>query len=1163
MKKNRECGFPLGENPKLNLSFKKMKLTLIFSMLVFLTFGNGFSQAKVTLHFEKATIRQVLKTLEDQTGHVFLYKDDIFDPDKKYSVDFTNESFEEVLKSVCATAGVDYEVRSNRQIILTEKEKEMVTTITLQQQTVTGVVTDQRGLPLPGVTIVVKGTTTGTVTNADGNFSLAIPPTAETLQFSFVGMRTQEVFIEGRTTFSVVMEEETIGMEEVVVVGYGTRMREELTGSVSTVSSDKIEASTAADIGSRMQGQITGVSITTRNRPGGGSVVRVRGMGTINNNDPLYIIDGVPTKSGLNEINPNDVESISVLKDASSAAIYGSRGANGVIIITTKRGRSRTEPRVNFSLRTGINQLSNQYELLNTQEYGELLWLEAKNSGMSPGNAIYGYGASPVIPDYIWPIGASEGDPEVDPSKYHYYDYLIHPANKIGTNWMDEISQNGILQEYNLSVAGGSENSNYIVSAGYLDETGYLIHTGFERMAIRNNVDVKVSEVLKVGQSMSAILSNLQGTSTDNSESSPISQTYRNQPIVPVYDIMGNFAGSRSGPLGNGENPVAQLTREKNNYSKNLRLLGNIFAEFTILKDFSFKSLLGYDYRTSEGKEYTFPNPEAAEPRFINALNDWRTNNFQWNWSNTINFDKIFLDIHRISIIAGTEAVSSEYKNLSGYRAGYFSTDPRYMVLNAGETGHQNTGGGSDWKLFSLFGRINYDLHSKYYIEATLRRDGSSRFSKNYRYSIFPAFSGAWILSSEDFMVNTNSWLDFLKIRMGWGKTGNDEIGNYNAFTTYATHEWRSTYDLGGTNTSSVVGFQPDAMGNPNARWETTLTVNLGVDAKLLNNKLNFSFDVWERNTSDMLYRIGVPYVAGVATPPFVNIGDMQNKGFDLELGYNNSSPNNTLRYNISANISRYINEIIKLSDNAEEEIIAGLLRNMYYSRAKAGTAFPEFYGYIVDGIFQTQDEVNAHPPAFGNYNSPGRFKYRDINNDGVINADDMTYIGSPHPDFTGGLNFDIGYKNFDLNLFFYGSYGNDMVNYVRRWIDFTQFSGNRSKDRLYKSWGSPYLSDNQNAILPIADYNAGSQQPSTHFVEDGSFLRLKNLKLSYTFSQKAINRAQLQNIQVYMQVSNLFTITKYSGLDPELYSSGTSMGLDQGAWPTSRQMMFGINIGL
>jgi TonB-dependent starch-binding outer membrane protein SusC len=473
-----------------------------------------------------------------------------------------------------------------------------------------------------------------------------------------------------------------------------------------------------------------------------------------------------------------------------------------------------------------------------------------------------------------------------------------------------------------------------------------------------------------------------------------------------------------------------------------------------------------------------------------------------------------------------------------------------------------NSGSGDQWSLFSVFGRVNYDLMGRYLFEATVRRDGSSRFGKENRYGTFPAASFAWSLSQEDFMAGTRGWLDFMKLRLGWGLSGNDRIGNYNIFSTYGSDLYRASYAITGSNTSTVSGFIPSTVGNPNVTWETTETVNLGLDMTLLNNRFNFGVDVWQRQTSDMLYRLSVPQVMGVATQPFVNIGEMKNTGFDIELGYNNTAMGGQFRYSFTGSISRYVNEVTKLSEDVEEEIIMGGQRQMNYTRATVGTAFPEFYGYVVEGIFQTEAEADAHP-AFGDYNAPGRFKYQDTNGDGVITPADMEYIGSPHPDFTGGLNIDLGYGNFDLNMFLYGSYGNDMINYVRRWIDFGMFNGGKSTDALYKSWGSPYLASNADATLPIHDQASGSQQPSTHFIEDGSFLRMKSLRLGYTVPQNVLNRLQIQNIRVYGQVTNLFTITNYSGLDPELNSSGGNMGLDMGAWPTPRQIVFGVTLGL
>jgi TonB-dependent starch-binding outer membrane protein SusC len=600
---------------------------------------------------------------------------------------------------------------------------------------------------------------------------------------------------------------------------------------------------------------------------------------------------------------------------------------------------------------------------------------------------------------------------------------------------------------------------------------------------------------------------------------------------------------------------------------ENVRILGNFYGEGQLMEGLVVRTSLGYNYNQHNGRTLSFANPEHSEPQTLDALSQTSNESFQWNWSNTLNYATTIADIHRVNVIVGTEAIESNYEEMNASRSQYFSTNINYMRLNSGEINQLNNGYGSEWSLFSVFGRANYDLSGKYFLEATVRRDGSSRFGPTNRYGTFPAASVAWAVSQEDFMAGTRNWLDFMKFRLGWGITGNDRIGNYDVYTTYNTHPNLSHADMTGSNTSVMTGFRPNQFGNPNVSWETTQMVNLGLDLTLFQNKVNFGIDIYEKNTTDMLYQIEDPVVAGFpATRPYVNIGEMKNTGFDLELGYNNTAANGQFRYGASMTISHYKNEIMKLSGNPDERIPAGSLRQMNYSSFEVGTSYPQFYGYVVDGIFQTQAEADAHPKAFGatgTYNQAGRFIYRDVNEDGVINASDMDYIGNPHPDFTGGLNLNLGYGNFDLSMFFYGSYGNDMINYVRRWIDYTQFLGNRSHDRLYNSWGSPYLANNADAKLPIADLDAGSQQPSTHFVEDGSFLRMKSLRLSYTVPQTFLNRYGVQGVSIYGQGTNLFTLTNYSGLDPELHQSGRFMGLDQGAWPTARQFMFGISLTL
>ncbi len=1144
-----------------------MKLTSFFLFAITLNVLGSLSYSqntKLDLDMKDVPIQSVLNEIEEQSDFYFLYSSKMIDVTQKVDINTNNAQITNVLDELLAHTNIKYNIR-DKQILLINAEAENA--LKMQEKQLSGRITGINNEPLPGVNIVVKGTTIGTLSDSNGNFTLTVPSDARTLTFSFIGMNTLDVEIGNQSYFTIVMEEAAVGLGEVVVVGYGVRLREELTGSVSTMSTDKLSLSTAPSAISRLKGQVSGVTVTASNVPGGTATVRVRGLGTINDNDPLYIIDGVPSDPG-NMINPNDIESISILKDASSAAIYGTRGSNGVIIITTKRGQRGQTPRFTFTTRTGISQGINKYDMLNVKEFGEMMWLEARNMGRTPGvdwsHNQYGSGTEPRIPDYIVPNGAMEGDPGTSPDLYVYPSYAIIKANKQGTDWYDEIYRNGVVTDYNLSASGGGENLSYAFSGSYLKEEGFLIHTGFERFTFRSNTDARITNWFRAGQSLQASYTNAKGDLTNNYDESAIGRAFQAQAIIPVYDIAGNFAGSRALGMGASQNSVAMLYRARNNYTKNLDLLGNFFVEADIIKRFTFKSLLGYNFRQGNSKNMRLANPEAAMAETIDRLTMGSGNTLQWNWANTLDYSTTLADIHKINVILGTEAIENSSNTMSAGRTQYFSTDPNYMQLSSGEANQTNSGTGSEWSLFSVFGRINYDLMGKYLFEVTVRRDGSSRFSRNQRYGTFPAGSFAWIISQEDFLAGTKNWLDLLKVRLGWGVAGNDRIGNYNGFTTYAANPSWAAYALDGSNTSTTVGFQPDTYGGFNVTWETTKTTNFGVDLQAFNNTLKFSADLWNRYTTDMLYRLSIPMVVGVATAPYVNIGEMSNKGFDIEVGYNNTL--GKLRYSATATISRYANEIKKLSNNTAEAIITGGFRSMNYSRAMIGTSFPEFYGYIVDGIFQTDEEAAAHFPAFGtsgSYNKAGHFKYRDVNGDEVITNDDMTFIGSPHPDFTGGMNIDLGYGGFDLNLFLAGSYGNYMVNLVRRWTEFGNLGCNLNKNALYETWGSPYLKSNLDASLPVFDRNDGSQQPSTHWIEDASYLRLKTMRLSYNFSSNVLNKLRIQNLQVYGQITNLFTITKYSGLDPELDTSGSSAGCDQGAWPTPRQIMLGVTLGL
>ncbi len=1169
MKKKRWiCFLFMGNNKKV---FKIMRLTaiLLFGFVLSVS-ANSYSQnTRLDLKLRNASIAEIFEYVEANSEFVFLYQNEDVDVNQTKSINLHNATIFEILDLAFEGQNISYHVY-DRQIVISKAESGAPSVSVQEKGKITGLVTSSDGEPIPGVSIVVKGTTIGTVSDINGGFSLSVPEDATTLVFSFVGMLSQEVKIEGKSVINVIMQEDVQGLDEVVVVGYGTQKKANLTGSVATVSTDELVEVPAVNIVQRLQGRISGVTIINSHTPGGGATVRVRGLGTINNNDPLYVIDGVPTKEGLSQLNPNDIESVTVLKDAASAAIYGAGGANGVIIVTTKRGKAG-ESNISFDARMGVSNVTKRFNLLNTREYGELLWLEAKNDGVSPGNQLYGYGAAPDIPEYILPARAAAGSAEVDPSLYNYdMDnlYLIMKANKEGTNWNDEVLRAAMIQEYNLSVTGGSNDGGYAFSGGYMKEEGTLLNTGFERFSIRSNANTKLKNWLEVGESLGVVYTHAYGNQSDNSEGTVISQVYRMQPIIPVYDIMGNFAGTKAPSTGNGQNPVAMLERDKNDYNNNIRAIGNIYAQADIVDGLKFKTLFGFDYRTGHYKDIFIKNPEFSEAKPTDKLNEGSNVTRQWNWQNLLTYNKTFNDVHNVSVLLGTEAVAQVWQYMSAGRTTYFSTDPDYMLLDSGEGDQTNNGKREDWSTVSYFGKVNYNYQGKYLMEATFRRDGSSRFGQNNRWGNFPAFSTGWRISEESFMEETRNWLEDLKLRAAWGQTGNSEIGNYNGFTTFYTSNIHSYYGLDGSNTSTTAGFDSYAFGNPDAKWETTTTIDFGLDATMFNSALSVTFDWWQRKTSDMLFIIPRAAVEGQARLPSVNIADMNNVGFDLSFIYRGDAVGGDLKYTITANVSHYKNEITKL-DGEEKPFYRGRSeRQMMYTAYNVGTSFPEFYGYKVEGIFQTQAEADAWPTAFGSdgtYNEPGRFKYADINNDGVIDGDDRTWIGSPHPDFTSGLTFDLEYKNWDLTAFFFTSYGNEIMNYVRRWTDYTNFQGNRSKDRLYKSWGSPYLSNNADAKLAKAEKlnDKGNQQPSSHFVEDGSYLRMKNLQIGYSLPDKTLQKIGFKRVRLYLQATNLFTITKYSGLDPEINAGGVAMGIDRGAWPTPKQFLFGVNVGL
>lgn len=1063
----------------------------------------------------------------------------------------------------------------------------------VQEFTITGKVTEENGQGIPGVNILLKGTSNGTTSDANGDYTLNVSDRNGTLVFSFIGYTSQEVNIDNRTLINVTLQADVISLSEVVVTGYGSQSKRDITGSVATIDNKQLLSTPSTNLGQAMQGKVAGVTVGNENSPGGGVMVRIRGFGTINDNSPLYVIDGVPTKGNLNTLNLNDIESMQILKDASAASIYGSRAGNGVVIVTTKKGKSG-KPVFTYDMYVGTQRPGKLLDMLNTDEYAQLVWQSRKNAGVvgtngNPTHAQFGNGVDPVIPDYIFPAGAMEGDPRVardangnyinysaniDGADFNKTKWLITKANKQGTNWLDEIFDPAPIQNHQIGASGGNEGGRYALSLNYFDQKGIMIYTNFKRYSLRANTEFNVNKRVRIGENFQIAYSDrVAQPSGNNHESNPTSFAYRIQPIVPVHDVSGvNFGGTRGTDLDNSRNPVGDLWRNKDNVQKEVRLFGNAYAEVDILENLTAKTSFGVDYNLYNFRNYTKRDIESAEARGSNTLQT--TNNYEWTWTwyNTLTYNLTLADAHRFNFLIGTEAIKDYYETFDASRTNFINDDPDNRYLNGGAGGLTNTGSSSDWALASEFAKINYALHDKYLLEGTIRRDRSSRFAPEFRSAVFPAVSAGWVLSEERFADHWSSWLDRAKLRAGWGQTGNQEIGNYNPFTMFALNPITSYYDLNGSRSSAIPGYELIQFGYVKAKWETTTSTNIGADVSLFGGKVDAAIDWYTRLTSDMLFPVQAPLTAGVATVPFQNIGSMRNRGVDISLNYNGQAMGSDLTYTIGGNFSTYRNTVTRTNGDANTQYF-GINDERIQNFVVTQQDYPisSFFGYTIDGIFQSDDEAAAAPVnnLGTNQNRAGRFRFRDVSGpegvpDGVINTRDLSIIGNPHPDFTYGINVNINYKNFGLVLFGQGVYGNEIFNYVKYWTDFPTFAGNRSTRMLYESW-RPGKTD---AVLPqLTSSDQVSILPSTYYLESGSYFRMKNVQLIYNLPKALLSKVGFGGVRIYVQAQNLFTITEYSGMDPEInlrtYTSGNDrqIGVDGGAYPTAKQYLVGLNL--
>lgn len=1047
---------------------------------------------------------------------------------------------------------------------------------TIQAQTITGNVSDALG-PLPGVNVLVKNTINGTQTDFDGNYSINADSDA-TLVFSYIGFKSVTIPINGQTTIDVTLEEDASRLDEVIITGYGVQAKKDLTGAVSVVDADELVSVPATTFAQQLQGRATGVNIINDSRAGGSATVRIRGFGSVGNNDPLYIIDGVPTTQPGN-INPNDIESLQVLKDASAASIYGSRAANGVIILTTKQGKLG-KPSISYNTFYGLQSSTTSPDVLNAEGLGTYLFLADRYAGRTPTHGQYGYGPNGEIttPDFAFPSGAFEGNPAANPDLYALEEGNIYAITRAAdTDWYKEITRTAPIQQHNISANGATENARYAFSLGYFEQEDIVKFVEYNRVSLRANTEFKaINKKFTVGENFTVSLENRKGSNNTDQEQGPIAGSYKHHPLLPVYDIAGNFAGSRGANLGNNFNPYAALSRNQDDRQYDLRLLGNVYAAYQLAENLEIRTSFGVDATTQRVRDIGRPQPEYIEGNFINSSSARSNYAYSWTWTNGLSWNKTFNDVHNVKAYVGVEAIERFGEGYNASRQRFaFDTNNIISYLNLGDaTTAQNAGFVfDDFTLWSQFTKLNYDYDGKYLAQFTLRNDTSSRFREASKSAVFPAFSLGWRISDENFMDSVD-WIDNLMVRYGWGQTGNQEIGNYNAFTTYRSDILTGGYPIDGSTSSPQIGFQPGQFGNPNAKWETTTSNNIGIDMVMLNNKFTFALDVWDRVVTDMLLPAQPTFSAGQANPPSVNVGGNTSKGFDIALGYNSEKAKD-FSFSINGNLSAYRTEVDALS-TPDERIFGRTSRIPALTITQAGDPISSFFGYEVLGIFQSEAEAQA-APQFGNYNAPGKFRFADTNGDGVITSDDRTIIGSPHPDFTYGINLDFRYKDLSLNIFGNGSQGNDIFNYVRYFADFNTFQGNRSSRALNDAWQpanpnapvSDWTAANPSATSPIMDANdSTSSQPSSYLIEDGSFFRIRNIQLTYNLPEKPLKYVGLADAQIYFQAQNVATFTKYSGLNPEISLRGganrnLTLGYDGGFNPVPLTLSLGLNITL
>ena len=1089
-------------------------LLSIFSAAgVFPSAGQGILKSKISLNVEGMKIKSILKKIEDAGTVRFAYQPNQIDVDKMMSLSIEDLPLENVLGMIFDHS-VLFEERGELVVItpgITEAKNNTI---------VNGKVTEENGQSVPGVNVLEKGTANGTVTDANGEYSLNVSNGA-TLVFSAIGYLTKEVLVGGQLLIDVTMQSDVKQLDEVVVVGYGTVKKSDLTGAVAKVGETNIKATPIPSLDRAMQGRAAGVQVVANSAaPGGSSTIRIRGSGSVNaSNDPLYVIDGFPT-TGLNSVNTDDIESIEVLKDASATAIYGSRGSNGVVLVTTKRGKAGKAV-ISYDVYYGIQTVRRKIPLLNARQLADFVNEARVNGGGKP----YFDGSTANQP-----LASSLGE---------------------GTDWQSKIFQAAPIQSHQLAASGGTDKSRYAISFGYYNQQGIILNSNFKRYTLRANLDNSLTSKLKAGLTIQGAYTTGKNAKTDvdgNNGGGVTSSALSYAPNFPIYNADGSYYKNTGALNGYGvDNPLA-VANEITNPTTTIRLLANSYLDYAIIDGLTFRTSFGADLQGTKSNSYA-ARLSLAGSSLGGTASVGTAQSVGWLNENTLNYTRQLAPKHNLNALLGYTIQGLAAENAVA-NANTFTNDfALYNNLGAGSTLAAPTSGASDWRLISYLARINYGFDDRFLLTLTGRRDGSSRFGTNQKFGFFPSGALAWKMANEAWMKNLNAISD-VKLRLSYGLSGNQEIGNYSYFANISSRP----YILGGQLNS---GSYTSNIGNPDLRWEKNAQFDAGIDIGLFNNRIQFTADYYIKTTSDLLFNVGVPTSSGFSTT-LKNIGRVQNKGLELSLNTINVDRGG-FRWRSEFNITFNRNKILTL--DGRQEFTTGtdaviFATNINPILLRVGSSLGNFYGRVMDGIFQNQAEVNESAQKTA---KPGDIRYKDLNGDKVINDKDRDIIGNANPKLFGGFNNTFSFKGFDLNIFIQGNFGNQILNYGT--FDLLNLTGgNNQSARVLDRW----TPTNPSNTIPRANSAGGSRILSSFQVEEGSYLRFKNISLGYNLPQGLLSRLAIAFAKIYVTAQNWITITKYTGYDPEVNrygSSSLSQGLDYGGYPAAKTILVGLNL--